>query len=127
VDSIDQYLRWQDFGPKPKEPRYQLLTWVESTLVGLFQTVVIPTDKNANCLFIKVEQLTMSTDGLGGTIVLKDIRSNNNIFTVHNMLPIWSVGPLRYLVNDTKLTIQSNSATCLFSIGYSMITTDKIK
>ena len=124
MSAIDKYLDGQFFGLNNKyEPDYQLLTWIESTLVGGFQTVDIPLMQSGNVLFIRLEQMTISTDGLGGTVSFRDSRLANNLFTINNNVSYFTVCKFDYLVNNTSLQIVSTSATVLFALGFSRIST----
>lgn len=124
MSAIDKYLDNQFFGLYNKyEPDYQLLTWIESTLIGGFQTVDIPLMKSGNVLFIRLEQIAISTDGLGGTVAFRDSRLLNNLFTINNNVSYFTVTKFDYLANNTSLQIVSTSATVLFSLGFSRIST----
>lgn len=129
MSAIDKYLENQFFGLNNKyEPDYQLLTWIESTLIGGVQTVDIPLMQSGNVLFIRLEQIAISTDGLGGTVAFRDSRLANNLFTINNNVSYFTVTKFDYLVNNTSLQIISTSATVLFSLGFSRISTkEKVK
>lgn len=124
MNAIDKYLDGQFFGLNNKyEPDYQLLQWIESTLIGGVQTVDIPLMQSGNVLFIRLEQIAISTDGLGGTVSFRDSRLANNLFTINNNVSYFTVTKFDYLVNNTSVQIVSTSATVLFSIGFSRIST----
>ncbi len=133
MNPIDEYIKWQDFGNNSAnegenwQPRYQLLTWMPSALVGGFQTVTIPTDESGNVLFIRIHQMSISTDGLGGTITFSDKRIVTPLFSIINNISFWSVGGFDYIVNDTKFTMVSNSATVQFALGYSPISKGRFR
>lgn len=124
MNAIDKYLDGQFFGLNNKyEPDYQLLTWIESTLIGGVQTVDIPLMQSGNVLFIRLEQIAISTDGLGGVVSFRDSRLANNLFSINNNVSYFTVTKFDYLVNNTSVQIVSTSATVLFSIGFSRIST----
>lgn len=124
MSAIDKYLDGQFFGLNNKyEPDYQLLQWIESTLIGGVQTVDIPLMQSGNVLFIRLEQIAISTDGLGGTVSFRDSRLANNLFSINNNVSYFTVTKFDYLVNNTSVQIVSTSATVLFSIGFSRIST----
>jgi len=124
LSAIDKYLDSQFFGLNNKyEPDYQLLQWIESTLIGGVQTVDIPLMQSGNVLFIRLEQIAISTDGLGGTVSFRDSRLANNLFSINNNVSYFTVTKFDYLVNNTSVQIVSTSATVLFSIGFSRIST----
>lgn len=124
MSAIDKYLDSQFFGLNNKyEPDYQLLQWIESTLIGGVQTVDIPLMQSGNVLFIRLEQIAISTDGLGGTVSFRDSRLANNLFSINNNVSYFTVTKFDYLVNNTSVQIVSTSATVLFSIGFSRIST----
>ena len=124
MSAIDKYLEGQFFGLGNKyEPDYQLLTWIESTLIAGFQTVDIPLMQSGNVLYIRLEQIAISTDGLGGTVSFRDSRLANNLFTINNNVSYFTVTKFDYLINNTSFQLVSNSATVLFSLGFSRIST----
>lgn len=124
MNAIDKYLDSQFFGLNNKyEPDYQLLTWIESTLIAGVQTVDIPLMQSGNVLFIRLEQIAISTDGLGGVVSFRDSRLANNLFTINNNVSYFTVTKFEYLANNTSLQIVSTSATVLFSLGFSRIST----
>lgn len=124
MNAIDKYLDGQFFGLNNKyEPDYQLLNWIESTLIGGVQTVDIPLMQSGNVLFIRLEQIAISTDGLGGVVSFRDSRLANNLFSINNNVSYFTVTKFDYLVNNTSIQIVSTSATVLFSIGFSRIST----
>lgn len=124
MSAIDKYLDGQFFGLYNKyEPDYQLLTWIESTVIAGFQTVDIPLMQSGNVLFIRLEQIAISTDGLGGVVSFRDSRLANNLFTINNTTSYFTVTKFDYLANNTSLQIVSTSATVLFALGFSRIST----
>lgn len=124
MNAIEKYLDGQFFGLNNKyEPDYQLLTWIESTLIAGVQTVDIPLMQSGNVLFIRLEQIAISTDGLGGVVSFRDSRLANNLFTINNNVSYFTVTKFEYLANNTSLQIVSTSATVLFSLGFSRIST----
>lgn len=125
MDLIQEYLLNQDWGGEGAKPNYQLLTWIESTLVAGVQTVVIPLQKSNDTLFIRINQIAISTDGLGGTVSFKDSRLNTNLFTINNNVSYFTVTKFDYLINNTEFKMVSTSASVLFSLGFCRIS--KIK
>lgn len=127
MDVLQEYLLTQEFGGKKYKPNYQLLTWQESDLIAGVQTVTIPLAKSADTLYIRLEQIAISTDGLGGTVSFRDTRYNTNLFTINNNVSFFTVTKFPYLVNNTSLTIVTNSPGVLFSIGYCRISKIDLK
>lgn len=125
MDIIQEYLLNQDFGDA--KPNYQLLTWIESTLVAGVQTVVIPLQKSNDTLFIRINQIAISTDGTGGTVSFRDARLTTNLFTINNNVSYFTIPKFDYLVNNTSFTMVSTSATVLFAVGFCRISKIKRK
>lgn len=126
-DVVSKYLHSQYFGNENCEPSYEIPTWIESQLVGGFQTVTIPLSKSANALFIEIMAMSISTDGLGGVVSFKDSRLPTNLFSINNNVSFFTVTRFSYVVNNTSFVMQSTSATVLFALEFSRVSKrDKI-
>jgi hypothetical protein len=115
---VTNFLNDQDFGGSEFMPKYQLLTWQASVIVAGFQTVAIPLDPTGNVLFIQIEQILISTDGLGGVITFRDSRIPTPMFNIINAASYTICPVFNYLIKGNKFTMVSNSATVQFALGY---------
>src|SRR6267154_687420 len=110
MDGINKYLSQQNFG-ESKEQWYQILQWQESAVVAGVNRVNITFKDATNTLFIRIYQMSISMDGLGGTASFADSRLAGNLFTLQNNIASWNVQKFDYIVSDNKFQMTCSSLT----------------
>lgn len=121
MDGINKYLSQQNFG-ESKEQWYQILQWQPSAVIAGVNSVIIPYKDATNTLFIRIYQMSISIDGLGGIIDFNDARIAAPLFSLQNNIASWNVQKFDYLISDSQFVMTCSDLQTKFSLAYCRIT-----